>query len=125
MKLLILLHHRFDLWKAPEWFSGRLRKDFPQLEVVHLSSYDGLEDHLHDAEIVIAWSLRPEQFKTARKLRWIHSPAAAVHQLIFPELVNSDVILTNSIMILTFLRHSFLSRYLKAAQKETWYYSLM
>lgn len=96
MKLLILLHHRFDLWNAPEWFSERLRKDFPQLEVEHLSSYDGLEDHLHDAEIVIAWSLRPEQFKTARKLRWIHSPAAAVHQLIFPELVNSDVILTNS-----------------------------
>ena len=96
MKLLILLHHRFDLWNAPEWVSERLRKDFPQLEVAHLSSYDGVEDHLQDAEIVIAWSLRPEQFKAARKLRWIHSPAAAVHQLIFPELVNSDVILTNS-----------------------------
>ena len=96
MKLLILLHHRFDLWNAPEWFPERLRKDFPQLDVVHLSSYDGFEDHLQDAEIVIAWSLRPEQFKAARKLRWIHSPAAAVHQLIFPELVNSDVILTNS-----------------------------
>ncbi len=63
---------------------------------MHLSSYDGVENHLQDAEIVIAWSLRPEQFKAARKLRWIHSPAAAVHQLIFPELVNSDVILTNS-----------------------------
>src|SRR5256885_13540556 len=99
MKLLILLHHRFDLWNAPEWFSERLRKDFPQLEVVHLGSYDGVEDHLQDAEIVIAWSLRPEQFKPARKLRWIHSPAAAVHQLIFPELVNSDVILTNSSQI--------------------------
>jgi len=96
MKLLILLHHRFDLWNAPEWVSERLRKDFPQLEVAHLSSYDGVEDHLQDAEIVIAWSLRPDQFKAARKLRWIHSPAAAVHQLIFPELVNSDVILTNS-----------------------------
>src|SRR5207253_10853565 len=96
VKLLILLHHRFEMWKAPEWFSERLHKDFPQLEVVHLSSYDDLEDDLRDAEIVIAWSLRPEQFKIASKLRWIHSPAAAVHQLIFPELVNSDVILTNS-----------------------------
>jgi len=84
------------MWKAPAWFSERLRKEFPQLEVVHLSSYDDLESDLRDAEIVIAWSLRPEQFKIANKLRWIHSPAAAVHQLIFPELVNSDVILTNS-----------------------------
>jgi phosphoglycerate dehydrogenase-like enzyme len=96
MKLLIILHHRFDLWNAPTWFFERLRQDFPQLEVVHLSSYDGFEDHLRDAEIVMAWSLRPEQFKAASKLRWIHSPAAAVHQLIFSELVNSDVILTNS-----------------------------
>jgi phosphoglycerate dehydrogenase-like enzyme len=96
MKLLIILHHRFAMWKAPTWFSERLRKEFPQLEVVHRSSYDDLEDDLRDAEIVIAWSLRPEQFKIASKLRWIHSPAAAVHQLIFPELVNSDVILTNS-----------------------------
>ena len=96
VKLLIILHHRFDLWNAPPWFSERLHQDFPQLEVVHLSNYDGVEDYLRHAEIVIAWSLRPEQFKAATKLRWIHSPAAAVHQLIFPELVNSDVILTNS-----------------------------
>src|SRR3989442_744250 len=96
MKLLIVLHHRFELWNAPPWFSEQVRRDFPQIEVVHLSSYDGIEPHLRDAEIAIAWSLRPEQFKVARKLRWIHSPAAAVHQLLFPELVNSDVILTNA-----------------------------
>jgi phosphoglycerate dehydrogenase-like enzyme len=96
MKLLIVLHHRFALWNAPPWFSDRLRRDFPQLEVVHLSSYEGMERDLRDAEILIAWSLRPEQFKLAAKLRWLHSPAAAVHQLIFPELVTSDVILTNA-----------------------------
>ncbi len=32
----------------------------------------------------------------APKLRWIHAPSAAVHQLLFPELVNSDVVVTNS-----------------------------
>jgi phosphoglycerate dehydrogenase-like enzyme len=96
MKLLILLHHRFELWNAPPWFAGQLQKDFPQVEVVHLAGYEGIEQQLPDVEIAIAWSLRPEQFKVAHKLRWIHSPAAAVHQLIFPELVNSDVILTNA-----------------------------
>src|SRR5713101_8241385 len=96
MRLLIVLHHRFELWNAPPWFSARLRHDFPQLETVHLSTYDGIEPHLRDAEVVIAWSLRPEQFKVAEKLRCIHSPAAAVHQLMFPELITSDVILTNS-----------------------------
>jgi phosphoglycerate dehydrogenase-like enzyme len=96
MKLLIVLHHRFDLWNAPGWFVERLGQDFPALQVTHLSNYDRIEENIRDAEIVIAWSLRPEQFNSAKKLRWIHSPAAAVHQLMFPELINSDVMLTNA-----------------------------
>jgi phosphoglycerate dehydrogenase-like enzyme len=96
MKLVIVLRHPFELWNSPAWLSPRLHRDFPTVEVVQRSSYDGIEDDLRDAEVVIAWSLRPEQFKAAEKLRWIHSPAAAVHQLLFPELVNSDIILTNS-----------------------------
>jgi len=96
LKLLIVLHHRFELWNAPDWFAERLNRDFPQLDVVHLDSYDRIDTELPDAEIAVTWSLRPEQFALAKKLRWIHSPAAAVHQLMFPELMNSDVLLTNA-----------------------------
>jgi phosphoglycerate dehydrogenase-like enzyme len=96
MKLLIALHHRFELWNAPPWFVERLQRDFPDLTITHLDSYDRAEEEIRDAEVVVAWSIRPEQFKAAKKLRWIHSPAAAVHQLMFPELINSDVILTNA-----------------------------
>ena len=95
-KLLIVLHHRFELWNAPTWFPDRLRKEFPRIEIVYLNNYEAMEGELRDAEVVIAWSIRPEQLAAARKLRWIHSPAAAVHQLLFPELVNSDVVLTNA-----------------------------
>src|SRR6266478_1408934 len=95
-KLLIATHHRLDLWIAPEWFADRLRKAFPQLEVVRLTTYEGIEKQLADADIAFTFSIRPEQFAEARRLRWIHSPAAAVHQFLFPELVNSDVILTNA-----------------------------
>ncbi len=96
MKLLIVLHHRFELWNAPSWLAERLRHDFPEVHIVHLNSYEHVDEELKDAEIVVAWSIRPEQIKTARKLRWIHSPAAAVHQLMCPELVNSEIILTNA-----------------------------
>lgn len=96
LKLLIVLHHRFELWNAPEWFADRLQHDFPNLQVTHLDNYDRIEQEIPDAEIIVAWSLRPEQFVLARKLRWTHSPAAAVHQLIFPDLVASDVVLTNA-----------------------------
>src|SRR5437879_3255053 len=96
MKLLILVHHRFDLWNVPSWFTEKLNAEFPGVEVVCLSSYEGAEGHLRSAEIVFTISLRPEQFAIARHLRWVHAPTAAVHQFLFPELVNSDVILTNS-----------------------------
>lgn len=95
MKLLIVLQHRFELWNTPAWFVERLRKDFPQLEIVNLSTYDEVEEQIRDAEVVISWSLRPEQIRAAQKLRWIHSPAAAVHQVLSPELVNRDVVVTN------------------------------
>src|SRR5437899_1134548 len=96
MKLVIATYHRLDLWIAPEWFTERLAVEFPQLQIVRFTSYEGIEKELSDAEIAFTFSLRPEQFQAAIKLRWIHSPAAAVHQFLFPELVNSDVILTNA-----------------------------
>jgi phosphoglycerate dehydrogenase-like enzyme len=96
MKLLILVHHRFDLWNVPPWFTAKLKAEFPDVEVVDLNSYEGAEEHLRDAEIVFTISLRPEQFSVAQQLRWVHAPTAAVHQMLFPELVKSDVILTNS-----------------------------
>ncbi len=96
MKLLILLHHRFDLWNPPAWFAERLQREFPQIQVVHLRDYEGAEEHLRDAEVLIGWSLRPEQFAVAKKLRWIHSPAAAVHQLLIPEVAASEVVMTNA-----------------------------
>jgi len=96
MKLLIFVRHPFDQWNAPPWFPKRLQQEFPQVTVVNLPDYQRVDDEIVDAEIVIAWSVRPEQIAAAKRLRWIHSPAAGVHQLIFPELVNSDIILTNA-----------------------------
>ena len=96
MKLLIALYHRFELWQMPEWFSERLRREFPQLEVVHLPNYDRVTEEIADADIAISWSLRGEQITAAKKLRWIHSTAAAVHQLMTPELRASDIIVTNA-----------------------------
>jgi phosphoglycerate dehydrogenase-like enzyme len=95
-KLLILTYHRLELWIAPPWFAERLRSEFPELEVSQLDSYENVAQHIADVEILFGISIRPEQFLEARKLRWIHSQAAAVHQLMFPELVNSDVIVTNA-----------------------------
>src|SRR5579859_7376286 len=96
MKLLIVVHHRFDLWNVPTWFSKQLAQEFSQLQIAHRDSYDGIQHELQDTEILFTISLRPEQFAITRNLRWIHAPTAAVHQFLFEELVESEVVLTNS-----------------------------
>jgi D-2-hydroxyacid dehydrogenase (NADP+) len=96
MKILIVHYHSFELWHAPSWIRERLQQDFSQHNFIQLQNYDRVPEEIADTDVFIGWSLRPQQFTAARKLRWIHSPAAAVHQLMFPELIQSSVVLTNS-----------------------------
>jgi len=59
-----------------------------------------LERALPDAEILLSWDLRVaglrETWHRAERLRWIHWAGAGVDAALFPELVSSDVVLTNS-----------------------------
>jgi phosphoglycerate dehydrogenase-like enzyme len=96
MKILIVHYHPFELWRAPAWVQQRLAQDFPQVQVMQLPSYDRVPQEIPDTDVFIGWSLKPEQFATARRLKWIHSPAAAVHQLMYPEMISSDVVITNA-----------------------------
>jgi phosphoglycerate dehydrogenase-like enzyme len=96
MKILIVHYHSFELWHAPAWLRERLQQDFPDHRFLQLQNYDRVPEEIPDTDVFIGWSLRPEQFVAAKKLRWVHSPAAAVHQLMFPELVRSNIVVTNS-----------------------------
>src|SRR5664279_1669693 len=131
MKLLIVLQHRSGLWQVPPWFAERLRGEFPQLHVVHLTSYERVTDEIADADIVITWSLRGEQVKAAHKLKWIHSTATAVHALMSADLQASNIIVTNArdvhgpvvaehAMALAFALARQLPRAVKYQQQKHW-----
>ncbi len=96
MKVLIVHYHPFELWQAPAWLLGRLRGAFPQIHWVHLPNYDCVPEEIPDTDVMIGWSIKPQHFREAQNLKWIHSPAAGIHQLMFPELINSRVVVTNS-----------------------------
>ena len=96
MKVVICQPHRFELWNPPPWIATRLHEEFPDVNAVLLTEYDHLQEEIADAEVFVGLSLRPKQFTAARMLRWIHSPAAAVHQLMLPDVVKSKVLLTNA-----------------------------
>jgi len=96
MKVLIVLKHRFQLWTAPDWFAEKLSSEFPDIDFLNRKNYDTISEDIKDAEVVVSWSLTADQLGNAKKLRWIHSTAAAIHQLMIPEIVNSDILVTNA-----------------------------
>ena len=95
-KLVLCVWHPFTLWRAPEWLAAQLRDRYPTMRVAHLPDYSALDAELPDADIFVGWSLRPQQFAAARKLKWLHSTAAGVAQLMYPELRESGIAVTNA-----------------------------
>jgi len=82
--------------EVPDWLAQSLSDSFPELDSIVTSDGERILHEVVDAEIFISWTMKPEQFALAKRLRWIHSPAAGVTQLLFPAVVDSDVVVTNS-----------------------------
>lgn len=95
-KLLICVWHPFSLWRATADVAVRLRERYPEIKVVHLPNYEHLLEEVANADIFVGWSLRPKQFSAARRLKWLHSTAAGVAQLMYPELRASGIEVTNA-----------------------------
>ncbi len=94
-KLVICVWHPFTEWRPKPTMAEAIRKRWPEMRVLHLPNYDRLAEELPDTDIFVGYSLRAEQLKDAKKLKWIHSTAAGVAQLMYPELRDSGILVTN------------------------------
>ena len=94
-KLVICVWHPFAFWRPQPIMAETLRARWPEMRIVHLPNYDVLPPELPDTDIFVGYSLRADQLKHAKKLKWIHSTAAGVAQLTYPELRESGVLVTN------------------------------
>jgi phosphoglycerate dehydrogenase-like enzyme len=94
-KLVICVWHPFTEWRPKPLMAETIRKRWPEMRVVHLPDYDKLPEELPDTDIFVGYSLRAKQLKDAKKLKWIHSTAAGVAQLMYPELRDSGILVTN------------------------------
>jgi len=95
-KIAILLHDEFEMWRPPAWFVEKLRAEFPQIEVKYSAAKRDDQQALEGADVMIGWALPPEQLHAAKNLRWIYSITAAVDQFLYPELISSEIVLTNA-----------------------------
>ena len=61
----------------------------------HGASAEALEA-IREAEVYVGYGFTPALFAAATRLRWVHSASAGVGSLLFPEMVRSNVLVTNS-----------------------------
>jgi D-2-hydroxyacid dehydrogenase (NADP+) len=77
-----------------EVFSSEKLRD--KIDLVASHDKENLKKVIPDAEILVCFSVDKKTFLAAKKLKWIHCGSAGVDQLLFPEFLRSNVILTTS-----------------------------
>ena len=96
LTILVGVYSDLGFWNLPAAHVRRLQDWFPEHAILHATSAAQTMELIPEADVILMSELRAPQFAAARKVRWIHSPAAGVGGMLFPELVASPVILTNS-----------------------------
>jgi phosphoglycerate dehydrogenase-like enzyme len=96
MKILVAIYSSFACWCIPDDQVQWLRREFPEHTLVRADSDAETLQRIADADVVFGATVRPDQLAAARRLRWIHSPAAGIGNMLFPEMVASPVVMTNS-----------------------------
>ncbi|MBU7023429.1 MAG: D-2-hydroxyacid dehydrogenase, partial [Theionarchaea archaeon] len=83
-------------------------RHYDALEDIHIQKIRAVSDDItvlveedivkviSDVDILIAGKFDREILEKAKKLKWVHALAAGVDRLLFPEFIQSDILLTNS-----------------------------
>jgi D-2-hydroxyacid dehydrogenase (NADP+) len=77
-------------------FLERLETEFPDIEFVVCTDVERLPDVLDGAQALVGRGLTKDLMEKFPDVRWMHAPGAGVDRMLFPELIESDVILTNN-----------------------------
>jgi phosphoglycerate dehydrogenase-like enzyme len=96
VRILVLIHSAFAMWNIPTEHREKLAAAFPQHQFLHArDDREGLA-MIPGADIAFSRHLDRDQLAAAGRLRWIHTPAAGVDGMLYPEMVRSPVVITNS-----------------------------
>ena len=87
------------IWNLPRELAANIAADVAdvaQVTVMSPATRREADDLLPDADVVLGFAVRAANFARARLLRWIHSTAASVTGVLFPELVTITSLATSS-----------------------------
>jgi phosphoglycerate dehydrogenase-like enzyme len=96
VKVLVAVYSPFDAWRIPARQFDVLRDRFPEHLFVRADSDEKTLARIGDADVVFGARLKAEHLAAAPRLRWVHSHAAGVGGMLFPAMVESGIVMTNS-----------------------------
>jgi D-2-hydroxyacid dehydrogenase (NADP+) len=74
----------------------RLRSEFPDIEIVECLDKSKLPDVLPGAQALVGAGITDDLLCSCPGLRWVHSQGTGVDALLFPALIDSEVVVTNN-----------------------------
>src|SRR5437870_2328566 len=84
-------------WQIPVTHVAELRRRFPEISFVHEVEPEGVLNAIEDVDISFSSRLTPAMVERARRLKWVHSSAAAVEGLLpLAEIGKRRIVVTNS-----------------------------
>jgi phosphoglycerate dehydrogenase-like enzyme len=96
LRVLEFVRWEDGVWNLPRVHLDALEAEFPSVRIDSPPDRASVDRLIPEADVVLGWAVRRENFPSATRLRWIQLTAAGVGSQLFPELVDSPVILTNA-----------------------------
>jgi phosphoglycerate dehydrogenase-like enzyme len=83
-------------WTLPRACVELLRREFPKHTFLEAWNRDTIRRLLPDADVAFTPFIDRDIFPTATRLCWVQSPAVGVGHFLYPELVDSPVVVTSA-----------------------------
>ena len=96
MNILIGVISDSAAWVMPRVFVEQLRRDFPQHTILEAWDVEAIRRLLPEADVAFTPRVDRDIFPRLTRLRWIQAPAAGVGHLLYPEMIDSPVVITSA-----------------------------
>lgn len=96
LHVLVGIFDADSVWTIPPQYIDGLRERFSDVRFTAAWNIDEIVARIHDVDIAFSPFVTPAALKRAPRLKWVHSSAAGVGGLLTPEMVASDVVVTNT-----------------------------
>lgn len=94
MRIVVAVHHP-PVWTLPAAQVQRIAAALPDDEVLDARTPEERIRLFADADVLLAFSISPDEAAVAARLRWIQSSAVGVAELLVPSLQSRGVVITN------------------------------